>query len=82
MITIYFFIYIRNDLVFHYIFHILQYHKKNRTFTRRKMISTLMKNIKKAEVLKLKDEVSYQEGPVVSKTLAQNSALSVTLFAF
>ncbi len=46
------------------------------------MISTLMKNIKKAEVLKLKDEVSYQEGPVVSKTLAQNSALSVTLFAF
>lgn len=45
-------------------------------------MSTLMKNIKKAEVLKLKDEVSYQEGQVVSKTLAQNSALSVTLFAF
>lgn len=41
-----------------------------------------MKNIKKAEVLTLKEQVSYQEGQVVSKTLAQNSAVSVTLFAF
>ena len=42
----------------------------------------MMKNINKAEVLVLKDEVAYQEGQVVSKTLAQNDALSVTLFAF
>ena len=43
---------------------------------------SLMKNVSKAEVLALKDQVSYQEGQVVSKTLAQNDAVSVTLFAF
>ena len=43
---------------------------------------TGLKNISKAEVLTLKDEVAYQKGQVVSKTLAQNNALSVTLFAF
>ena len=42
----------------------------------------LMKNIKKAEVLKLKEEVSYQDGQIVSKTLAQNPAVSITLFSF
>ena len=42
----------------------------------------MMKNISKAQVLTLKEQVSYQEGQVVSKTLAQNSALSVTLFSF
>ena len=41
-----------------------------------------MKNIKKAEILHLCQEVQYQEGQVVSKTLAQNDAVSVTLFAF
>ena len=41
-----------------------------------------MKNISKAEVLVLKDQVAYQEGQVVSRTLAQNSAVSVTLFSF
>ncbi len=30
----------------------------------------------------LKEQVDYQPGQVVSKTLAQNEALSVTLFAF
>lgn len=40
------------------------------------------KNINKAEILRLKEQVEYQTGQVVSKTLAQNSALSVTLFAF
>ena len=43
---------------------------------------SLIKNIDKAEVLVLKDQVSYQQGQVVSKTLAQNDAVSVTLFAF
>ncbi len=41
-----------------------------------------MKNIAKSEVLCLRDLVAYQEGQVVSRTLAQNSAVSVTLFAF
>ena len=43
---------------------------------------SIIKNISKAEVLVLKDQVAYQEGQVVSKTLAQNDAVSVTLFAF
>ena len=43
---------------------------------------TGLKNISKAEILTLKDEVAYQKGQVVSKTLAQNAALSVTLFSF
>ena len=42
----------------------------------------MMKNIDKAQVLTLKEQVSYQKGQVVSRTLAQNSAVSVTLFAF
>lgn len=42
----------------------------------------IMKNIRKAEVVRLKEEVSYQDGQVVSKTLVQNSAVSVTLFSF
>ena len=42
----------------------------------------LIKNIKKAEVLKLKEEVAYQEGQVVSKTLVQNQGVGITLFAF
>ena len=41
-----------------------------------------MKNLSKAEVLTLKDQVNYQEGQVVSKTLAQNPFISVTLLAF
>lgn len=45
-------------------------------------MSTLMKNIKKAETLELKNEIAYQDGQVVSKTLAQNDYVSLTLFAF
>ena len=41
-----------------------------------------LKNIEKSTILTLKDEVAYQPGQVVSKTIAQNDALSVTLFAF
>ena len=41
-----------------------------------------IKNMEKSKVLTLKGEVAYQPGQVVSKTLAQNDALSVTLFAF
>ena len=41
-----------------------------------------IKNIDKSTVLCLKEQVAYQPGQVVSRTLAQNDALSVTLFAF
>lgn len=41
-----------------------------------------MKNIPHAEVVTLRGQVDYQPGQVVSKTLAQNEALSITLFAF
>lgn len=43
---------------------------------------TGLKNINKSEVMVLKDLVAYQAGQVVSKTLAQNEHLSVTLFSF
>ena len=43
---------------------------------------TGMKNINKAEVMVLKEQVAYQDGQVVSKTLAQNEHVSVTLFSF
>ncbi len=45
-------------------------------------MSAKMKNITQAEVLTLKDQISYQQGQVVSKTLAQNPAVSITLFSF
>lgn len=42
----------------------------------------MMKNYDIATVLTMKGQVAYQPGQVVSKTLAQNDAVSVTLFAF
>lgn len=45
-------------------------------------MSVKIKNMQKAEVLTLKEQISYQEGQVVSKTLAQNPAVSMTLFSF
>lgn len=41
-----------------------------------------MKNIEPETVLKLAEQVCMLPGQVVSKTLAQNGAVSVTLFAF
>ena len=41
-----------------------------------------MKNIEKSQVLTLKEQITYQPGQVVSKTLAQNDAVSITLFSF
>ena len=35
-----------------------------------------------ASAIELKDQVSYQPGQIVSKTLVQNGAVSITLFAF
>lgn len=42
----------------------------------------ILKNITKSEVLELKNEVSYLDNQVVSKTLVQNPFVSITLFAF
>lgn len=41
-----------------------------------------IKNITKSEVVVLRDQVAYQDGQVVSRTLAQNPSLGVTLFSF
>ena len=41
-----------------------------------------MKNIEKSQVLTLREQVACQSGQVVSRTLAQNDAVNVTLFAF
>ena len=43
---------------------------------------TGIKNMEQAAVLTLKEQVAYQPGQVVSKTLQQNAAVSITLFAF
>ncbi|WNY23559.1 hypothetical protein MmiHf6_08680 [Methanimicrococcus hongohii] len=45
-------------------------------------MSEYIKNIEHSTVLPLAEQVTYQEGQIVSKTLAQNSRLSLTLFAF
>ncbi len=42
----------------------------------------MYKNIEKQTCLKLKDQVAYQPGQVVSKTLVQNDTVSMTLFSF
>ena len=46
------------------------------------MSDKYIKNIDFSTVLPLADQVNYQPGQIVSKTLAQNKALSLTLFAF
>ena len=41
-----------------------------------------IKNIEHEKVLSLAEEISVQKGQIVSKTLAQNGAVGITLFAF
>lgn len=41
-----------------------------------------LKNIETSKILKLEDELVYQKGQVVSKTLVQNKNVSITLFSF
>lgn len=43
---------------------------------------SILKNIEFEKVLSLPGLVEYHEGQVVSRTLVQNNAVSVTLFAF
>lgn len=42
----------------------------------------MYKNIDKKTKLVLSQQVDYQQGQVVSKTLVQNDAVSVTIFSF
>ncbi|WP_458863716.1 cupin domain-containing protein [Acidaminobacterium chupaoyuni] len=42
----------------------------------------ILKNIEKETVLALAEEVTVQPGQIISKTLAQNEHVSLTLFAF
>ncbi len=42
----------------------------------------MYKNIEKQTKLRLKDLVEYQPGQVISKTLVQNEAVSMTVFSF
>lgn len=41
-----------------------------------------MKNIELNKILKLENEVGYFPGQIISKTLAQNGNVSLTLFSF
>ena len=45
-------------------------------------MSELFKNIPKESVLRLRELVKAEEGQITSRTLAQNDAVSITLFAF
>lgn len=42
----------------------------------------MIKNIAHEKVLQFIDEIEVQQGQIVSKTLTQNGAVSITLFAF
>ncbi len=42
----------------------------------------MYKNIEKQTKLQLKEQVQYQKGQVVSKTLVQNELISITIFSF
>ncbi|MDE6625252.1 MAG: cupin domain-containing protein [Lachnospiraceae bacterium] len=42
----------------------------------------MYKNIEKQTKLQLKDQIEYQPGQVVSKTLVQNDKISMTIFSF
>lgn len=46
------------------------------------MIQKYIKNIAHEEVVSLAGQVTVSAGQVVSRTLAQNDAVSITLFAF
>lgn len=41
-----------------------------------------IKNFSRAEVVDFKNSVTYNDGQIVSRTLAQNPFVSLTLFAF
>lgn len=46
------------------------------------MADKILKNMEFEKALEMASLVSYQEGQIVSRTLVQNKAVSITLFAF
>ena len=46
------------------------------------MKGNYLKNIEQEDIVVLSEMVSVNEGQVISKTLTQNEAVSITLFAF
>ncbi len=46
------------------------------------MADKILKNIEFEKALEMAALVAYQEGQIVSRTLVQNKAVSITLFAF
>lgn len=42
----------------------------------------MYRNIEKSTVMVLKDQIHYQDGQIVSKTLVQNNKISMPLFSF
>ncbi len=46
------------------------------------MEDIFLKNLERDTILRLSEQVSFLPGQIVSKTIAQNSAVSLTLFAF
>ena len=42
----------------------------------------MYRNIEKSTVMVLKDQIHYQDGQIVSKTLVQNDYVSMTIFSF
>lgn len=42
----------------------------------------MIKNIEQSKVIELKNEVTYQKGQVVSKTINKSKCSNVTIFAF
>ena len=42
----------------------------------------MYKNVEKQQKISLRDQVDYQPGQVVSKTLVQNDLVSMTIFSF
>lgn len=45
-------------------------------------MSDKIKNIVKSEIINLSKEISNEKGQIASKTLAQNDAVSITIFSF
>jgi len=58
------------------------YYKKKEDKPKGGVFMEKIKNIEKAALLDLAKEITVRPGEVASKTLAQNEAVSVTLFAF
>ncbi|NLI19969.1 MAG: cupin domain-containing protein [Clostridiales bacterium] len=46
------------------------------------MANQMLKNIEAGKAMDMAALVAYQEGQIVSRTLTQNTAVSITLFAF